>query len=80
MSKITVFSGLQRVRDVYKKVPVAPPGDGFTHERDGQEAFTFEVSLDMERIHSLAFVAARNKTGVAKRGGLTIKITSRKKV
>jgi hypothetical protein len=79
MSRITVFSDLQRVRDVYKKVPVAPPADGFTHVRDGQETFTFEVSLDMDKIHRLAFVAAQNKTGVAKRGGLQIKITNRVK-
>jgi hypothetical protein len=80
MSRTKVFTDLSRVRDVSKRVPVAPPADGFTYVPDGKEAYTFEVSLDMDLVYRMAHRAAMNKTGTAKRGALQIKVTKRVKL
>ena len=47
---------------------------------DGKEEFEYELTLDMVSINRVAFAAAHNKTGKAKRGGLEVKIVGRKRI
>lgn len=79
MSRIKVFSDLSRVRELTKKVPT-DDGNGVSYVNDGKEEFFFEVSLDMDSVNRMAYIAARNKTGKAKRGGLEVKIVGRKRI
>jgi hypothetical protein len=67
------------IRPLYKTVPTQD-GYGTTTVVDGKEAFTYEVTVDPQSIDAMARRAAMSKSGVANRGPLRIKITSRRRI
>lgn len=48
--------------------------------KDGRERYEWEATVDITNVEHMAYLAAINKTGICRRGGLKVKITSREKL
>lgn len=84
-----IYSKLRLVRDLFKRIPVdsATPGldwasrqTGYTSVSDGQEEFSYSVTLDWPALEAMAHKAARSKGGKSTDGPIAVRITGRRKL
>lgn len=73
----TIFKKSRGTRNVYKRVPLKGPGEGFTTVFDHIEGFYYETTIDLDALGYLAARAATNKGGKARDGALEVKILER---
>jgi hypothetical protein len=78
VTKFKIFEG-SGTRDLYERVKCAD-GLGFTTQKCGREEYSFVVEIDEQSLRSLGGRAASNVNAKAVRGGLTAKITRRRKI
>lgn len=75
--KQIIFPKSRGTHPLYKRVDTQW---GFTSEADGSEEFYYETRINMEDLHHLAVKAARNKSGKAKDGPLSVKVIERRRM
>ena len=75
--KIEVYAGTG-ARKLY--VRTDDGHGGWTSKEDGSEMYGFVVEVDADWLRSMGARAAANKTGRAKRGGVTAKVVNRRKL
>lgn len=70
-----IYNELTTVRTLYKRVPLAGgDGEGYTTALDGEEAVTYQVSLDRDALANMARRAAQLKGQRCADGPLTVKV------
>ena len=75
--RLKVFEG--SVPHLLRKQVQCSNGVGFITVEDGVEDVTFEALLNLDEVGLQAIDALRNRQGVSVRGGLVVRVLSRKR-
>lgn len=68
------------VRHLYKRVPLAGGGEGFTTEGDGREEISYETRIDYRVLDDMARRAAASKGGKCTSGPLIVRVIERRRL
>ena len=72
-----ILTGVKTTRPLFKKGSFTDGPDRFRAVPNGTEHLTYALEVDYNDLHSMAKVAAKNKSGKSVRGPFTVIITSR---
>jgi hypothetical protein len=77
----TIYPRNRTTRKLYRREPITEPGTrGYRSLPDGEEEIHYEVSMNIDALHSLARKAAGNKSQRCVDGPLTVRVLERKRI
>ena len=77
----TIYPRNRTSRRLYRREPINEPGtSGYRSLPDGEEEIIYEVTMDIEALHSLGRKAAGNKSQRCVDGPLAVRVLERKRI